>query len=492
MDTLMKFKTLVTRKMDTQNLIVDANQTTNNSYDELLKEAAGHARRYLHTIRERHAGVTEEALQRLTALGGSLPIHGEDPSSVLKLLDEVGSPATVASMGGRFFGGVIGGAFPVSVAAHWLADAWDQNACLFDISPMAAYLEDVVLAWVLDLLGLPADCIGAFVTGTQMADVTALAAARSAVLRKCGWDVERDGLFAAPPITVIVGEDVHATMLKALALLGFGKGRVETVPADSQGRMRPSLIPRVSGPAILCVQLGNVNTGSCDPVGESCDIAHSFGAWVHVDGAFGLWAAASSRRKHLVAGIDRADSWATDAHKWLNVPHDSGIALVRDAEALRRSMSISASYYPPDPHAKRQPMQLGPESSRRARAVEIWATLRSLGKHGVEELIERTCGHAEEFAAGLRAAGYQVLNDVVLNQVLVSFGDDAKTARVIDAVQAEGTCWCGGTVWKERKAMRISVSSWATTDSDVTRSLESILRIADADIPSNALHREPA
>lgn len=479
------------RKMDTRDLTAMPKQTAGNSYDEILKEAASHAQLYLQTIRERHVGVTEAALQRMTALGGALPRHGEDPSSVLKVLNEAGSPATVASMGGRFFGGVIGGAFPVSVAAHWIADAWDQNACLFDISPVSAYLEDVVLAWVLDLLGLPAECIGALVTGTQMADVTALAAARSAVLRKIGWDAERDGLFAAPPITVIVGEEVHATMLKAIALLGFGKGRVQIVPADSQGRMRPSLIPRVPDPAIVCVQLGNVNSGACDPVGEICDIAHNLGTWVHVDGAFGLWAAASSQRKHLLAGVDRADSWATDAHKWLNVPHDSGIAIVRDGEALRRSMSISASYYPPDPHAKRQPMQLGPDSSRRARAIEIWAALRFLGKRGVEELIDRTCGHAQKFAAGLRAAGYEVLNDVVLNQVLVSFGDDEKTARIIDAIQAEGTCWCGGTIWKERKAMRISVSSWATTDSDVTRSLEAILRIAAAGISSSALQREP-
>jgi glutamate/tyrosine decarboxylase-like PLP-dependent enzyme len=467
-----------------------AEQNASDLYDEILKTAAAHAQHYLQTIRERHVGVSKGALKRLTALGGPLPSHGEDPQFILKLLHDAGSPATVASMGGRFFGGVIGGALPVSVAAHWLADAWDQNACLFDISPVAAHLEDVVLAWVLDLLGLPAHCGGAFVTGTQMADFTALAAARGAVLRKIGWDVERDGLFAAPPITVIVGAEVHATMLKALALLGFGKGRVQIVPADSQGRMQPSRIPRLSGPAIVCVQIGNVNTGACDPVGEICDIAHNFGAWVHVDGAFGLWAAASSRRKHLLAGVDRADSWATDAHKWLNVPHDSGLAIVRDVEALQSAMSISASYYPPDPDAKRQPMQLGPESSRRARAVEIWAALRSLGKRGVEELIERTCGHAEQFASGLRAAGYEVLNDVVLNQVLVSFGGNEKTDRIINAIQADGTCWCGGTVWKGRKAMRISVSSWMTTDSDVARSLAAILQIATADSQSNALQSE--
>src|ERR1700678_2011753 len=266
---------------------------SNDPYEEVLTQAAVQARRYLRTIRERHTGVTPEAIQGMSALGGPLPARGENPLAILKLLDDAGSPATVASMGGRFFGGVIGGALPVSVAAHWLADAWDQNACLYDISPVGAHLEDVVLPWILELLGLPRDSGGAFVTGTQMADVTALAAARSSVLRNVGWDVERDGLFSAPPVTVIVGEQVHATMLKALALLGFGKGRVHIVPADGQGRMRPSLLPRVSGPGIVCVQAGNVNTGACDPVGEICDIAHEMGAWVHVDGAFGLWAAVS-------------------------------------------------------------------------------------------------------------------------------------------------------------------------------------------------------
>jgi len=459
---------------------------SNDLYEEVLMQAAVQARRYLQRIRERHAGVSQEALKRLPALGGAMPLYGEDPVAVLQLLDDIGSPATVASMGGRFFGGVIGGALPASVAAHWMADAWDQNACLYDFSPVAAHLEVVVLSWILDLLDLPPDCGGAFVTGTQMADVTALAAARGAVLRRSGWDVEQDGLFSAPPITVVVGEEVHATMLKALALLGFGRGRVHTVPTDCQGRMKPSLVPRISGPAIVCVQVGNVNTGACDPVGEICDLAHDMGAWVHVDGAFGLWAAVSPKRKNLVDGIGRADSWATDGHKWLNVPQDSGIAMVRDGEALERSMSIAASYYPPDSGAKRQPMQLGPESSRRARAVEIWAALRSLGKHGVVELIDRTCRHATTFADCLRAKGFEILNDVVLNQVLVSFSDDETTARVISAVQAEGTCWCGGTVWKGRKAMRIRVSSWATTDSDVERSLDAILTLAARECSSSA------
>jgi glutamate/tyrosine decarboxylase-like PLP-dependent enzyme len=446
-------------------------------YREVLMEAVTRAGHYLQGIRDRHVGVKQEALDRLPLLGGPMPTTGEDPRSVLKLLDEIGSPATLASTGGRMFGGVIGGALPVTVAAHWLADAWDQNACLFDLSPVSAYLEDVVLRWMLNLFGLPSGCGGAFVTGTQMADVTALAAARHAVLRKAQWNVETEGLFGAPPVTVMVGEEVHATMLKALALLGFGRGRVLIVPADSQGRMKPAEIRQVPGPVIVCAQMGNVNTGACDPVGEICDVAHSMGAWVHVDGAFGLWAATAPARRHLVDGIARADSWATDAHKWLNVPQDSGIAIVREPEALRHAMSITAAYYP-DPHNKREPMQWGPDSSRRARAVEIWAALRSLGADGVADLIERTCNHAARFAMELRAAGYEILNDVVLNQVLVSFGDEEKTKRIINAIQAEGTCWCGGTVWKGRKAMRISVSSWATTEADVARSLDAMLRIA--------------
>jgi glutamate/tyrosine decarboxylase-like PLP-dependent enzyme len=446
-------------------------------YQEVLNEASARAYNYLRTIQERHVGVRQEALEKLPALGGPMPAHGQDPRAIIQLLDEIGSPATMASMGPRMFGGVIGGAFPAAVAAHWLADAWDQNACLFDFAPVAAYLEDVVLGWLLDLFGLPAASGGAFVTGTQMADVTALAAARYDLLRKVGWNLQHDGLFGAPPVEVIVGEEVHATMLKALRLLGLGNAQVRTVAADAQGRMKASEIPRVSGPVIICVQVGNVNTGACDPVGEVCEIAREMDAWVHVDGAFGLWAAVSPARRYLLKGIDEADSWATDAHKWLNVPQDSGIAIVREPQTLQAAMAITASYYP-EPAAKREPMQWGPESSRRARAVEIWATLRFLGMDGVIDLIERTCGHAVRFAEGLRAAGYEILNDVVLNQVLVSFGDDSVTDSVIREIQEEGTCWCGGTVWKGRKAMRISVSSWATTDSDVTRSLDAMLEIA--------------
>jgi glutamate/tyrosine decarboxylase-like PLP-dependent enzyme len=448
-------------------------------YTEILGEAAARSQHYLRSIGERHAGVTPGSIASLLALGGVLPDQGEEPRSILEVLDRVGSGATVASAGRRFFGGVVGGALPVTVAVSWLAAAWDQNACLFDFSPVAAYLEEVVLGWLLHLFGLPSGCGGAFVTGTQMADVTALVAARCSVLTQVGWDSARDGLCGSPPINVVVGKEVHATMLKALRLIGFGTSQLHVVPADSQGRMRPSDIPRLSGPTIICAQAGNVNTGACDAIAEISDAAGEMGAWVHVDGAFGLWAAACPTRKHLVEGISRANSWATDAHKWLNVPYDSGIAIVRDPDTLRRAMAITATYYP-DPTSQREPMHWGPESSRRARALEIWAAIRSLGAQGIADLIERTCRHSANFAAGFRAAGYEVLNDVVLNQVLISFGNDQVTSRIIQEVQAEGTCWCGGTIWKERKAMRISVSSWATTEADVALSLAAILKIASS------------
>ena len=445
-------------------------------YRRLLDDACERAQVYLSNIHHRHVGVSQDALDGMSALGGTLSEVGEDPMDVLRLLDEAGSPATMAIMGGRFYGGVIGGSLPVTVAAHWIADAWDQNACLYDLSPVSAHLEEVVLGWTIDLFGLPTKSAGALVTGTQMADVTALAAARYALLDRAGWNVEENGLFGAPPISVIVGEEVHATMLKSLSLLGYGRSRVHVVPSDAQGRMKASHIPRLTGPVVICAQLGNVNTGACDPMDEICDVAESMGAWVHVDGAFGLWAATSPSHKHLVEGFTRADSWATDGHKWLNVPHDCGIAIIKDSEALRHAMSITAAYY--GPLDKREPMQWCPESSRRARGIELWAALRSLGKRGISDLVDRTCRHALTLARGLSVAGYDILNDVVINQVLVSFGDDDTTRRVIDAVQLEGTCWCGGTLWKGRKAMRISVSSWATTESDIQKSLDAILRVA--------------
>ncbi|GAC1447134.1 MAG: aminotransferase class V-fold PLP-dependent enzyme [Ktedonobacterales bacterium] len=371
---------------------------------------------------------------------------------------------------------MIGGSLPAALAANWLAGAWDQNAGLVTASPIAARLEEIALGWLVDVLELPRGTGAGFVTGATMANFTGLIAARHALLERAGWDVEAQGLFGAPPITVVVGAEAHPTLLKALAMLGLGHSRVVTVPVDGQGRMRADALPRLSGPALVCLQAGNVNTGAFDPARELCAVAHEAGAWVHVDGAFGLWAAAVPERAHLVAGVADADSWATDAHKWLNTPYDSGLAFVRDPRHLRAALSLSAAYLPQG--ERREPSQFTPEVSRRARGVEVWAALRALGRSGVADLVERTCRHATRFAEGLRAAGYEILNDVVLNQVLVSFGDAETTRRVIAGIQEDGTCWCGGTVWQGHTAMRISVSSWATTDEDVARSLAAMVRVA--------------
>lgn len=441
-------------------------------YTPLLGLAAARARDYLATIGGRRVSPSPAAIEALAQLGGTLGEGGRDPMAILDLLDRVGSPATMAVMGRRFFGGVIGGSLPVTVAAHWIADAWDQNACLFELSPVAAYMEEVVLEWLIDLFDLPRQSAGALVAGTQMAHVTALAAARHALLAKAGWDVEQDGLFGAPPITVVVGEEVHATMLKALALVGLGRRRVITVPVDSQGRMKATALPNLSGPAIICAQLGNVNSGCSDPVEALCEAARESGAWVHVDGAFGLWASTAPARRHLTAGMQHADSWATDGHKWLNTPYDCGIAIVRHREALREAMTVSGAYL--GEPVGRDPMRWCPDSSRRARAIELWAALLCLGRRGIGEQVEHTCRVAARFADGLRRAGHEVLNEVTLNQVLVSFGPDDLTDQVIRAIQNEGTCWCGGTSWHGRRAMRISVSSWATTEADVDTCLEAM------------------
>jgi glutamate/tyrosine decarboxylase-like PLP-dependent enzyme len=442
---------------------------------DLLQDAAARAARYLDGLAARRVAPSAEAVRGLAAWDTALPAGPTDAAEVLRLLDEVGSPATMGMAGGRFFGFVIGGALPATVAASWLATAWDQNTGLQTITPATSELERIALGWLVDLLGLPPGTGGGYVTGATIANFTALAAARHAVLRQAGWDVEADGLFGAPPVTVVVGEEAHPTVHKALGLLGLGRARVLTVPVDGQGRMRAAALPRLAPPAIVCLQAGNVNTGAFDPAPEIVPRARAAGAWVHVDGAFGLWAAASPRLAHLAAGFGDADSWATDAHKWLNVPYDSGLAFARDPEALRAAMAVRAAYLPT---AERNPSDFTPELSRRGRGVEVWAALRALGRSGIAELVERNCRQARRFAEGLAAAGHEVLNEVVLNQVLVAFGPPATTERVVAAIQEDGTCWCGGTVWQGRTAMRISVSSWATTDEDVEKSLDAMLRAA--------------
>ena len=448
------------------------------SMDGLLRGVARRSARYLDGLGGRAVRPSHEAVERVSELFGALPDEGVDPEMLIDMLDRMAGPATVASAGPRYFGFVTGGSLPAALAANWLAGAWDQNCFSHVSSPIAATMEKRVIEWLLDLFGLAPECGGALVTGATMAQVTALAAARHAVLEEAGWDVEGRGLSGAPPVTIVAGAEAHATLFKALALLGFGRDGVVTVPVDGQGRMRADALPDMSPPAILCLQAGNVNSGAFDPAPDLIPLAKAKGAWVHVDGAFGLWAAAAPARAHLMAGFAEADSWAVDAHKWLNVPYDSGIALVRRPEALSAAMSVNAAYLLKgrDP----EPFDSTPESSRRMRSVDIWAALRSLGRRGLADMIEKNCRQADRFAQGLRGAGFEILNEVVLNQVLVSFGSAEETNRVIEAIQADGTCWCGGTVWQGRTAMRISVSSWATGDDDVERSLEAMIRVAAA------------
>ncbi|MFM9914270.1 MAG: pyridoxal phosphate-dependent decarboxylase family protein [Rhizobacter sp.] len=443
----------------------------------LLEDAAQRASRYLDGLDARSVTPSPDALDRLRQLDVDLAEAPQAPQAVLQQLDQLGSPATVASSGGRYFGYVVGGTLPVSIAAHWLATAWDQNTPHPAAAPGAAAFERTALRWITDLLGLPPTAAGAFVSGATMGNLCGLAAARHAVLARVGWDVDAQGLSGAPPITMVVGDEVHPSVTKALGVLGLGRERVVRVPTDAHGSLRADALPCLSGPAIVCLQAGNVNSGASDPFAALIGQAHRDGAWVHVDGAFGLWARASPRFRHLCDGVEQADSWATDAHKWLNVPYDSGLVFVRHQEPLQAAMGIVAPYLATSDGSDAA-SNLTPELSRRARGVDAWAALASLGRSGLRELIERCCRHAQRFAQGLRDAGHEVLNEVVLNQVLVRFGDAGATRRTIEAIQRDGTCWCGITQWQGQTAMRISVCSWATTDDDVERSLAAMIRCA--------------
>ena len=447
---------------------------TGTEVQALLAEVARRAGRYLASLDERPVAPDRAALSGLARFDEPLPELPGDPAATLALLDEAGSPATMASAGGRYFGFVIGGSHPAALAASWLATAWDQNAALPVMSPTAAHLHEVVTGWLGELFGLPAGSAAVFVTGAAMANAAALTAARDQQLARVGWDAQADGLFGAPELTVVVGEKAHSTLIKALGLIGLGRDRVRLVPADDQGRIRADCLPQdVTGPAVICVQAGEVNTGAFDPFPAVVEWARPRQAWIHVDGAFGLWALVDPSRRNLTAGLTDADSWATDAHKWLNVPYDCGIVLVRRPEDLRRSFASVAGYLPPDTGF--EAMQHTPQASQRARQVEVWAVLRTLGRQGVADLIVRTCQHAQAMAGYLRQAGLEVLNDVVLNQVLVRAATDDQTLALVQAVQQDGTCWCGPTVWDHRPAMRISVSGWATSREDISQSADAII-----------------
>ncbi|RJQ55328.1 MAG: aspartate aminotransferase family protein [Desulfobacteraceae bacterium] len=450
--------------------------------EEILHDAVNRSLRYVANLKKRRVGPSVEAMERLEHFRKQLQDAPADPLAVLAELDEYGSDATVASTGGRYFGFVTGGVLPAALGANILAGVWDQNAVLEISSPVSSVLEEVCRKWLISIFSLPSDSAVGFVTGATMANFTGLAAARHAVLADSGWDVEAQGLFGAPPVTVIVGNEVHVSLLKALSMLGLGRDRVVRIPVDSQGRMIAGKLPGIGGPTIVCIQAGNVNTGAFDPAGEICALAKDAGAWVHVDGAFGMWAAASPKFSSLAEGISNADSWATDAHKWLNVPYDSGLVFVREPRNLRAAMSTTAAYLIEG--SRRDPCQYVPELSRRARGIEIWAALCSLGRCGLSSLIERTCGYAARTAKELRHAGFNVLNDVVLNQVLVSFGNPEVTRRVVSCIQKEGTCWCGGTEWQGKAAMRISISSWATDEDDIEKCIETMIRIASEEADS--------
>jgi glutamate/tyrosine decarboxylase-like PLP-dependent enzyme len=465
-------------------------ERTQTALRSLLNDATAHATGFLEELPERTVAPTATAEELRKELGGSLPGSPRDPRRVVAELAKAVEPGLMATAGGRFFGFVIGGNLPAALAADWLTSAWDQNAGLYVAAPAASVVEEVCGAWLVELLGLPETVSYGFVTGCQMANFTALAAARHHVLEEVGWDVEVDGLVGAPPIRVIVGEERHVTIDRALRFLGLGTANLRSVPADDQGCMRPdalgATLAKSSEPTIVCAQAGNVNTGAVDPLHAICDAARETGAWVHVDGAFGMWAAASPTLRPLVDGIERADSWATDAHKWLNVPYDSGLVFCAHPVAHRAAMGSHASYLVHSEGRERDELDWNPEFSRRARGFPMYAALRSLGRSGITDLVDRCCAHARRFAEALaREPGIEVLNEVVLNQVLVRFLDpggdhDARTRAVVKAVQEDGTCWLGGTTWQGKAAMRISVSNWSTTTEDVDRSVATILRAASS------------
>jgi glutamate/tyrosine decarboxylase-like PLP-dependent enzyme len=448
------------------------------AYEEPLTAAAGHARAWLESLKDRDIPPQVTAEEVAAVLGGPLPDGPTAPAEVVDLLARGVEPGLMAMGSGRFYGWVIGGTLPAALAADWLVSAWDQNTVLRWATPGTAGAEAVAGGWLLDLLGLPAQSDVGFVTGGMMANFTGLAAARDKVLADHGWDAAERGLIGAPPVRVLVGEERHATIDLALRYLGLGAPT--PVATDDQGRIRvDALQEAIDGPAIVCLQAGNLHSGAFDPFTEAIPIAHEAGAWVHVDGAFGLWAGASGGSRHLVAGVEAADSWATDAHKTLNTPYDCGIAVVRSAKAVRSAMGVHTSYLinPAPADGPADPSETVPEFSRRARGVPVWAALRSLGRGGVAELIDGLVAAAEELAAGIATIdGAEVLNDVVFTQFCVAFGSDEQTRAVTEALLADGRVWMSGSRWQNRDVLRVSVSNWSTDGADVTASVEAVRR----------------
>ncbi len=454
------------------------NTSSSTSIAELLADVAARATRYLDRIDTRAVLPSETAIAALQRLRVPFPDEPTDPSSVLAKLDDIGSPATIASAGGRYFGYVIGGSWPVGVAASWLAAAWDQNAQVYATSPVAAVLEEVAANWLLDVLRLPATASVGFVTGGQMANFTALSAARNAVLNGVGWNFDEYGLFGAPPITILMSEAAHSTIHSAARMMGIGERHLQRLPCDDQGRMRldalASALASTKGPKIVSAQAGNVNSGAFEAFDQIADLCARNAAWLHIDGAFGLWAAASPKFASMMAGHDRADSWTVDAHKWLNTPYDCGMVAVREARWHQSLKTAHCAYSEPGKDGQRDGSVWVPENSRRARGIECWAVLHQLGRSGVQSLVERCCNHALNLAAGLRTIGYDVLNEVVLNQVVFACADEQTTRRALAQLQNNGVAWLGSTTWQGRFAARISVSSWATTDQDIEQTIAAL------------------
>ncbi len=445
--------------------------------DKVFDNVFESIKKYIASAAKRNVEPTNEALENLKIFEENLPEKSTSAEEVVSMLDEYGSPATVTSTGGRYFGFVIGSVFPSSMAANMLASAWDQNCGIFASSPIGVKLDEIALEWLKQILHLPMQSGGALVTGTTMASFTCLAAARTSILKRKAWDVEKQGLFNAPEIKVFVGQEAHITIHKGLSMLGLGSERLTRIPTDAQGRMRPELLPSIDEPAIICAQLGNVNTGAFDDITAICEWAKKSHSWVHVDGAFGIWANVTNNYNYLSKGVELADSWACDLHKWLNVPYDNGMAMVKDRQALKNAMTMSAAYLQEGPN--REPHHYTPEASRRGRGIEVWAALKNQGREGIAALVSRCCEHAKSFAEQLKNNGFTILNEVVLNQVMVEFGTPEQTTEIIHRIQKEGTCWCGGTLWQGHTAMRISVTSYVTTDEDIRVSVEAITRIAN-------------